>query len=66
MTVEIKAGYLEDFFISARQTAREIDQGNWLTPKNIIWVEAEDLAALLEPKRIVLLHQITRGKPCRG
>ncbi|MFO1433998.1 MAG: transcriptional regulator [Candidatus Competibacteraceae bacterium] len=61
MTVEIKAGSLEDFFASARETAREIDQGKRLTPKNTIWVEPEDLLVLLKPERTKLLRWL-RGR----
>ena len=61
MTVAIKAGSLEDFFVSARETAREIDQGKRLTPKNTIWVEPEDLVVLLKPDRTRLLRWL-RGQ----
>ena len=36
MTVEFKAGTLEDFFTSAKETAREIDAGKKVTRKNTI------------------------------
>ncbi len=61
MTVAIKAGSLEDFFASARETACEIDQGKRLTPKNTIWVEPEDLLVLLKPERTRLLRWL-RGR----
>ncbi len=31
MTVELKAGSLSDFFASAKETAKEIDEGEKLT-----------------------------------
>ena len=48
MSIEVKAGSLEDFFASAKETARDIDDGKRLIPKNIIWVEAENLLQLPE------------------
>lgn len=61
MSVEIKAGSLADFFASARETAKEVDEGRGLTRKNIIWVEPEDLPDLLKPERMRLLRHL-RGQ----
>lgn len=61
MSVEIKAGSLADFFASARETAKEVDEGRGLTRKNIIWVEPEDLPDLLKPERMRLLR-LLRGQ----
>jgi predicted transcriptional regulator len=55
---EIKNGTLDDFFVSAKETAREIDQGKKVTPKCIIWMETEDLLYLLKPARRLLLKYI--------
>ncbi len=55
MSVTIKSGTLDDFFASAKETAKEIDEGRKITPKNIIWVEPNDLRALLKPERTKLV-----------
>ena len=55
MTIELKAGTIEDFFLSAKETAKEIDDGRKLTPKNTIWVEPSDLMAILKPERTKLV-----------
>ena len=39
MSVELKAGSMEDFFSSAKETAKEIDNKEKITEKNIIWVD---------------------------
>ncbi len=36
MSVELKAGSLHDFFASAKETAKEIDEGKKVTKKNIV------------------------------
>lgn len=56
MSIEVKTGSLDDFFASARETAREIDNKQPITRKNTIWVEAEDLMKLLKPERTALLQ----------
>lgn len=56
MSVTIKSGTLDDFFASAKETAREIDERRKITPKNIIWVEPDDLRALLKPERTNLVR----------
>lgn len=55
MSITIKSGSLSDFFVSARETAKEIDEARPITPKNIIWVEPNDLRALLKPERTNLV-----------
>lgn len=62
MSIELKAGFLSDFFASAKETAREIDQGKKVTPKNIIWVEPTDLMYILKPERIKLVRYLRRKK----
>lgn len=65
MSITIKSGSLSEFFASARETAKEIDEARAITPKNIIWVEPNDLRALLKPERTNLVkflrqnHRIT-------
>jgi predicted transcriptional regulator len=61
MNVELKAGSLSDFFSSAKKTAKEIDEGKKVTPKNIIWAEPKDLMAILKPERTELVRYL-RGK----
>lgn len=61
MSKNIKAGNLDDFFASARETAREIDAGQKTTPKNIIWVDAEDFRDLLKPERRDLIQYLRQN-----
>jgi len=61
MNISIKAGTQEDFFASARETADEIDRGKKVTPKHTIWVDPEDMAALLRPERTAVLRYL-KGK----
>ena len=56
MNVTLKSGDLSDFFASAKETAREIDAGHPVTPKNIIWIDPDDLRALLKPERTRLVR----------
>jgi len=62
MSVELKAGSLSDFFVSAKETAREVDQGEKVTPKNIIWVEPTDLMYILKPERTKLVRYLRKKK----
>jgi predicted transcriptional regulator len=62
MSIEIKSGTLSDFFVSAKETAREIDKGKKLTKKNIIWVDPEDLILLLKPERTNLVKYLRKEK----
>ncbi len=58
MTIEIKSGALSDFFTSARETAKQIDEGCRLTPKNTIWIDPSDLMAILKPERTRLIQYL--------
>jgi len=62
MTVELKAGSIKDFFASARETAKEIDEGGKLTPKNTIWVIPSDLMAILKPERTKLVQYLRKNR----
>ncbi len=62
MSIDIKAGTLADFFDSAKETAREIDEGKKLSRKNTIWVDPKDLMFLLKPERINLLKYLRKEK----
>lgn len=61
MNVEMKSGTIEDFFASAKATAKEIDEGKKITIKNTIWVDPKDMINLLKPERAQLV-QYLRGK----
>ncbi|HAO21197.1 MAG TPA: transcriptional regulator [Desulfobacteraceae bacterium] len=61
MNISIKAGTADDFFASARETADEIDRGKKVTPKHTIWIDPEDMAALLRPERTAILRYL-KGK----
>jgi len=62
MSIDIKSGTLPDFFLSAKETAREIDEGKPLTRKNTIWVDPKDLMLLLKPERINLVKFLRKEK----
>ncbi len=62
MTVELKAGVLKDFFASAKETAKEIDEGRKITPKNIVWVAPSDLMAILKPERTKLVRYLRQKR----
>ncbi|MCI5148241.1 MAG: HTH domain-containing protein [Candidatus Electrothrix sp. MAN1_4] len=60
MSVEIKAGSLNDFFVSAKETAKEIDERRKVTEKNIVWVEPHDLMAILKPERTRIVQYLRK------
>ena len=62
MSVELKAGLLSDFFSSAKETAREIDEKTTVTKKNIIWVDPVDLMAILKPERTKIIQYLRKKK----
>lgn len=62
MNVELKAGSISDFFASAKETAKEIDEGRKVTKKNIIWVEPFDLMAILKPERTKLVQYLRKKR----
>jgi len=62
MTVELKAGSLKDFFASAKETAKEIDEGRKIAPKNIVWVAPSDLMAILKPERTKLVRYLRKKR----
>ena len=62
MNIDIKTGTLSDFFSSAKETAREIDDGKRLTRKNTIWVDPKDLMLLLKPERTNLVKYLRKEK----
>jgi len=56
--ITIQNGTLDDFFDSAIQTAREIDENKKVTPKHTIWMNTEDLLNILKPQRTILLKYL--------
>jgi len=62
MTNEIRSGTLDDFFTSAKETAKKIDDGNRITPKHTIWMDAKDLMLLLKPERTALVKLFRKEK----
>ncbi len=62
MNVELKAGSMSDFFSSAKETAKEIDEGKKVTKKNIIWVDPIDLMAILKPERTKLVQYLRKKR----
>ena len=62
MSIELKAGSMEDFFSSAKETAKEIDNKEKITEKNIIWVDPLDLMAILKPERTRIVQYLRKKK----
>ncbi|VEN74596.1 Transcriptional regulator [Candidatus Desulfarcum epimagneticum] len=62
MNVKLKAGYMSDFFSSAKETAKEIDEGRKVTEKNIVWIEPSDLIAILKPERTKIVQYLRKRK----
>lgn len=56
--LNIQNGTIEDFFDSAMQTAKQIDNIEKVTPKHTIWMETNDLLCILKPQRTVLLQYL--------
>ena len=54
--ITIQNGTIDDFFKSALQTAKEIDENKKVTPKRTIWMETEDLLNILKPHRTKVLQ----------
>lgn len=60
MSIELKAGSMSDFFSSAQETAKEIDNKEKITEKNIIWVDPLDLMAILKPERTRIIQYLRK------
>ncbi len=56
--VTIKSGSIDDFFASALQTAKEMDNHTAITPKHTIWMESDDLARILKAPRVRLIRYL--------
>ncbi len=62
MSIELKTGNINDFFNSAKETAKEIDSGKKLSRKNIVWVDTQDLAKILKPERTKIVTFLRNKK----
>ena len=62
MSVELKTGSISDFFSSAKETAKEIDEKRKVTRKNIIWVDPIDLMAILKPERTKIVQYLRKKR----
>ncbi|MEA1969174.1 MAG: transcriptional regulator [Thermodesulfobacteriota bacterium] len=62
MNIELKTGSMSDFFSSAKETAKEIDEGRKITKKNIIWLEPIDLMAILRPERTKIIKYLRKKR----
>ncbi|MGB5687586.1 MAG: hypothetical protein WBM35_17390 [Candidatus Electrothrix sp.] len=60
MSIELKSGSINDFFASAKETAKEVDEGKKITKKNIVWVEPHDLMAILKPERTRIVQYLRK------
>ena len=56
--ITIQNGTIDDFFDSATQTAKQIDNNEKVTPKHTIWMEIEDLLSILKPQRTKLIQYL--------
>ena len=56
--ITIQNGTIDDFFDSAIQTAKQIDNNEKVTPKHTIWMETEDLLRILKPQRTKLIQYL--------
>lgn len=56
--LNIQNGTIGDFFDSALQTAKQIDENKKVTPKHIIWMETNDLLNILKPQRTKLIKYL--------
>ncbi len=54
--------FIYDFFVSAKNTVEEIDEGKVITKKNTIRMEPADLSGLLKPERTKLIKVLRRKK----
>jgi len=62
MNIELKAGSMSDFFSSVKETAKEIDNKEKITEKNVIWVDPLDLMAILKPERTKIIKYLRKNQ----
>ncbi len=53
MKTEMRIGSIDNFFESAKQTAREVDERKKITRKCTIWVEPSNLNELLKRTKLI-------------
>jgi len=58
--VNIKNGTVDDFFDSALETAKQMDDNKKVTPKHTIWMETDDLLNILKPQRTKLIRYLRK------
>jgi len=58
----MQVGSLSEFFEPVKETARELDRGERLTPKNRVWVAPEDFVRFIKPARMQLIRYLRRKK----
>lgn len=56
--IKIQNGTIDDFFDSAMQTAKQIDENAKVIPKHTIWMETSDLLSILKPQRTKLIQYL--------
>ena len=56
--VTLKNGTIDDFFDSALESAKEIDNKSKINEKHTIWMETEDLLNILKPQRTKLIKYL--------
>jgi len=56
--VTLKNGTIDDFFDSALESAKEIDNKSKVNEKHTIWMETEDLLNILKPQRTKLIKYL--------
>ena len=56
--INIRSGSIDEFFESALQTAKEIDEKESVTKKHSIWMNLDDLGKILKPSRTLLIKYL--------
>jgi predicted transcriptional regulator len=56
--VTLKNGTIDDFFDSALESSKEIDNKSKVNEKHTIWMETEDLLNILKPQRTKLIKYL--------
>ena len=56
--VTLKNGTIDDFFDSALESAKEVDNKSKVNEKHTIWMETEDLLNILKPQRTKLIKYL--------
>ena len=56
--VNIRNGTIDNFFDSALETAKQMDDNKKVKPKHTIWMETDDLLNILKPQRTKLIRYL--------